>query len=200
MNTKNKNRIGSVKRATSETNVRVILNIDGSGKADVSTGIGFLDHMLILFAHHGRFDLEVKASGDIDVDLHHTVEDVGLVMGEAFKKAIGGAKGIKRYGHAVVPMDEAIALVTVDVSGRPFLVFNVDFTGPAIGEFDTQLPCEFFRAFANKANMTCHIQVPYGENDHHIIEAVFKAWGRALGQAALIDPAIQGVLSTKGVL
>ncbi|MBI9075993.1 MAG: imidazoleglycerol-phosphate dehydratase HisB [Desulfatibacillum sp.] len=200
MKTKQENRTGSLNRTTRETQVAITLNLDGTGAAQVETGIGFFDHMLTLFAHHGRFDLEVKAKGDLEVDLHHTVEDVGLVLGEVFRQALGEGRGIRRYGFFTVPMDEALAQVSIDLSGRPFLVFNVPFVGPSIREFDTQLPQEFFRAFVNKACVTCHIQVPYGDNDHHMIEAVFKAWGRALCQAASIDPDVQGIPSTKGVL
>ncbi|SHL00458.1 imidazoleglycerol-phosphate dehydratase [Desulfatibacillum alkenivorans DSM 16219] len=200
METKQKNRIGSLSRTTKETQVEIALNLDGTGEVQVDTGIGFFDHMLTLFGCHGRFDLKIKAVGDLEVDLHHTVEDVGLVLGEVFKKALGDGAGIRRYGFSVVPMDEALAQVALDLSGRPFLVFSVPFAGPSIGEFDTQLPQEFFRAFVNKAGATCHIQVPYGENDHHMIEAVFKAWGRALRQAASIDPDVRGIPSTKGVL
>ena len=189
-----------IERATRETRVRAALKIGGAGRAEMATGIGFLDHMLTLFAVHGRFDLLVAASGDTHVDFHHTVEDVGIVLGDALGKAIGDGAGLSRYGHAVVPMDEALAEVSVDLSRRPFLVFDAAFAGERIGDFDTQLFEEFFRALAHRAGITLHVLVPYGKNDHHRIEAVFKAAGRALSLAFAPDPRGGGVPSSKGVL
>jgi imidazoleglycerol-phosphate dehydratase len=188
------------KRATGETDVSVSLVVDGSGKVGIDTGIGFLDHMLTLFCVHGRFDLGVKAKGDTQVDFHHTVEDVGIVLGDAIKKALSLRKGVRRYGNAVIPMDETLASVTLDLSNRPYLVFKVPFVSATVGGFDTQLFGEFFRALVTRAGITCHIQVPYGANDHHMIEAVFKAFGRALAAAMEIDPKAPDVFSSKGVL
>ncbi len=193
-------RKAEVRRETAETAVSVNVCLDGSGEHDIGTGIGFLDHMLVLFSVHGLFDLAVRAKGDVQVDLHHTVEDVGLVLGDAFAQALGDKTGIRRYGNAAVPMDEALATAAVDVSGRPFLVYHVEFGSPAIGGFDTQLFLEFFRAFANRAHITCHLAVPYGANDHHRIEALFKALARALRQAVSRDDRVRGVPSSKGSL
>ncbi len=187
-------------RATKETEVSVAFKIDGRGEAEVSTGVPFLDHMLTLFAVHGLFGLSVKATGDTEVDFHHTVEDVGLVLGDALSEALGARKGLVRYGFSVVPMDEALAQVSIDLSKRPFLVFQVPFSGPSIKDFDTQLPKEFFQALVTRGGLTCHVNVPYGENDHHMTEAVFKAFGRALDQATRSDPRVEGVPSSKGVL
>jgi imidazoleglycerol-phosphate dehydratase len=188
------------KRTTKETDVYVALRADGKGNADIATGIGFLDHMLTLFCVHGRLDLAVKAKGDTEVDYHHTVEDVGIVLGDALKKTLAGRKGVRRYGSALVPMDEALASVALDLSNRPYLVFKVPFASATVGGFDTQLFSEFFRALVTRAGITCHIQVPYGANDHHMIEAVFKAFGRALAAAMEIDPHAPEVFSSKGVL
>ncbi|MBW1989879.1 MAG: imidazoleglycerol-phosphate dehydratase HisB [Deltaproteobacteria bacterium] len=193
-------RKATVSRKTNETSVEATLRLEGSGKAEISTGIGFMDHMLTLLAVHGLLDLSVSARGDVDVDLHHTVEDVGLVLGQALAEALGDKTGIRRYGSAWVPMDEALGVAHIDVSGRPFLVFEVEFSSPAIMNFDTQLFLEFFRAFATKAGITCHLSVPYGKNDHHKIEAVFKALGRALNVAVSKDPRVAGVPSSKGAL
>lgn len=187
-------------RKTKETQVSVSLRINGTGETDISTGAPFLDHMLVLFAAHGLFDLGIRASGDTDVDFHHTVEDVGLVLGEALSEALGDRAGLRRYGQAGIPMDEALAQVALDLSKRPFLVFNVPFSGPSINGFDTQLFKEFFRALVQRGGLTCHILVPYGENDHHKIEAAFKAFGRALDLATQKDSRVQGVPSSKGVL
>jgi imidazoleglycerol-phosphate dehydratase len=187
-------------RSTKETKVAAAVRINGAGRAEVSTGVPFFDHMLVLFAVHGLFDINVRAEGDTNVDMHHTVEDVGLVLGDAFREALGERAKIRRYGHAVIPMDEALALVAVDLSMRPVLVFNVPFSGPAIGNFDTQLPREFFQAFVSRAGMACHVNVMYGTNDHHMVEAVFKAFGRAMDQAVQNDPRVPGVPSSKGVL
>ena len=193
-------RKASVQRKTGETDISVELDLDGSGTPAVDTGIGFFDHMLTLWAVHGFFDLSLKAIGDLEVDFHHTVEDVGIALGDAFRQALGDRKGIQRYGHAVTPMDETLSAVSVDLSNRPFLVFNVPLSSSAGRVFDTLLAKEFFRAFAVHAGMTLHINVRYGENEHHIIESVFKATGRALDQAVASDQRIAGVRSSKGSL
>ncbi|MGE5614857.1 MAG: imidazoleglycerol-phosphate dehydratase HisB [Bacillota bacterium] len=193
-------RISEIKRKTAETNITVKLCVDGSGKSDVDTGIGFFDHMLTLFSKHGLFDLELKARGDLQVDCHHTVEDTGIVLGQALKEALGGKEGIRRYGTSVVPMDEALASVSVDIGGRPYLVFNVNYSYESAGGMDAGLVKEFFRALAVNAGMNIHINVHYGSNNHHIIEAVFKAFARALDDATGVDPRISGVMSTKGIL
>lgn len=193
-------RKAEVKRVTGETNVLLRLVIDGKGQARVDTGVSFLNHMLALFAKHGLFDVTLDASGDLDVDDHHTVEDVGIVLGQAIKESIGDKKSIKRYGTSFVPMDEALAMVSIDLSGRPFLVFDAAFSSDRVGEMQTQMVEEFFRAVAFNAGMTLHIKVFYGKNDHHIIEAIFKAFGRALDEASRTDERIEGVMSTKGSL
>ncbi len=195
-------RIASIVRRTLETDIQLTLNLDGTGKRDISTGIGFFDHMLTLFTVHGFFDLSVRATGDLHVDLHHTVEDAGLVLGDAFEKALGDRKGIRRYGHAVVPMDETLTAVTVDLSRRPYLVFRVpdgSFSG-ADDHFNVGLCKEFFRAFAVRAAMNLHINVWYGENQHHVLESMFKAAGRALDEAVSLDGRITDIHSTKGDL
>lgn len=187
-------------RTTKETRIHLTLDLDGSGSVNISTGIPFLDHMLSLFAVHGFFDLTVAASGDLEVDHHHTVEDVGLVLGDVLRQALGDRSGIKRYGHAVTPMDEALTSVSVDLSNRPFLVFHpAGLTGSGV-RFDIALTKEFFRAFANRCGMNLHINVHYGENPHHVIESIFKAAGRALDEATAFDGRITGVRSTKGAL
>jgi len=194
------NRMADVDRKTKETAITMKLCLDGTGKHEIDTGVPFFDHMLSLFSVHGFFDLFITARGDLEVDLHHTIEDVGLVLGDAFNKALGDRKGIRRYGHVVLPMDDAMASVTVDLSNRPYLVYNVTpmlFPG---GNFDIGLAREFFRAFSTQGGMNLHINVFYGQNEHHIIESVFKAAGRALDQATSIDERIKGVRSTKGVL
>ena len=207
-------RTSSVDRKTNETDISIRLNIDGTGKAYADTGVGFFDHMLKSLGKHGRFDMSVKCKGDIYVDFHHTVEDVGIALGEAYKECLGNKIGIKRYGVAFTPMDEAMAEVAVtvsdlnysedniqaiiDASGRPFLVFNAEFALPMVGEFPTELVEEFFRAFAMHSMTALHINVPYGKNTHHIIEAIFKSVGRALCEAATIDN--KTLMSTKGVL
>lgn len=193
-------RKAEISRKTNETDVYVKLNVNGRGKYEIDTGIGFLDHMLILFAKHGLFDISIKAKGDLYVDAHHTVEDIGIVMGQALKEALGDKSCVKRYGTAHVPMDEALAMVVLDLSGRPFLVFDARFTADRVGEMDTELVEEFFRAFAFNAGINLHIKVLYGSNNHHIIEAIFKAFGRALDEATVVDERIDGVMSTKGVL
>lgn len=194
-------RIAEVKRKTKETEINIKLDISGTGNHEISSGIPFFDHMLSLFAVHGFFDVSIFAKGDIEVDFHHTVEDVGLVLGDAFDKALGDRKGIKRYGHAVVPMDDALTSVTVDLSNRPFLVYNVsDITCSSAGSFDIHIAKEFFRAFATRSGMNLHINVLYGENEHHVIESIFKAAGKALDQATSFDDRISTVCSTKGSL
>lgn len=193
-------RIGEDKRKTAETGISIRIGLDGDGMNDISTGIAFFDHMLTLFAVHGFFDLTVKAQGDIDIDLHHTVEDVGLVLGNAISKALGDRKGIKRYGYAVTPMDDALANVAVDFSNRPYLVYNVPSVMDKGSSFDLPITKEFFRAFAVRSGMNLHINVMYGENEHHIIESIFKAVGRAIDQAVCFDERISGVRSSKGLL
>ncbi len=193
-------RPAKVERKTKETEITVALDLDGTGTAQIETGIPFLNHMLESCARHGLFDLGLKARGDIEVDLHHTVEDVGLALGQAFKEALGDKQGLRRFGEASVPLDEALARVVVDLSGRPYLSYNVKVRPGRVGNFDTDLPHEFFQAFANQLGMNLHIDVAQGENPHHIIEACFKAFARAMEGATRVDPRIKGVLSTKGSL
>ena len=193
-------RVAEVERETKETGIHIKLNLNGSGKHEISTGIPFFDHMLTLFAVHGFFDLSIDARGDIDVDFHHTVEDVGLVLGDAFEKALGSRKGIKRFGNAITPMDDALTSVAVDLSKRPFLVFNIPSGAKTAGDTFMSLTKEFFRAFANWGGMNLHVNVFYGENEHHIIESIFKASGRALDQATSFDKRIKDIRSSKGVL
>ena len=194
------NRQSELSRKTTETLIEAKLNIDGTGNGDIAIGIPFFDHMLTLLAAHGFFDLNIRAKGDIEVDFHHTIEDVGLVLGDLFNQALGKREGIKRYGYAVTPMDEAIASVAVDLSMRPFLVYRLPSDIPKTGESFSILGKEFFRAFATRGGMNLHIDVGYGENEHHMIEAVFKAVGRALDIATSLDDRIVGVHSTKGSL
>ncbi len=191
-------RNAEITRKTKETDIAVKLELDGSGKTDISTGIGFFDHMLTAFAVHGGMDLTVKVKGDLYVDGHHSVEDTGIVLGKAFAQAIGDMKGIKRYGTEFIPMDEALGFASLDISGRPYLVFNASFSDDRIGEFDTCLTEEFFRAFAFNAGITLHMKCEYGKNDHHIAEALFKAAAHALKDAKEISG--NEILSTKGVL
>ena len=193
-------RTAKLSRHTKETKVELSLNLDGKGAASVHTGVGFFDHMLDLLSRHSLIDLDVTAEGDLQVDAHHTVEDVGIVLGQALEKALGDKRGIHRYGWAIVPMDESLAQVAVDLSGRPAFVFNVAFTGAAIGGFPTELVEEFFKALATSARMNLHVAVPYGTNNHHIAEAVFKATARALRQATSRDPRSDDIPSTKGSL
>lgn len=194
-------RTADISRQTKETRIRLSLNLDGSGKSSPKTGVGFFDHMLDLLARHSLIDLDVQAEGDLDVDSHHTVEDVGIVLGQAIERALGDKRGIHRYGWAIVPMDEALAQVALDLSGRPALVFNVPFRPGSIGTFPTELVEEFFKALANSARMNLHVTVPYGSNNHHIAEAAFKAVARALRQAVTGDPRAADVVpSTKGSL
>ena len=195
------NRRAEISRETSETAITVALGLDGEGRADIATGIGFLDHMLTALARHGLFDLKVRAKGDLHVDFHHTTEDVGIVIGQCLRQALGDKRGIRRYGAAVIPMDEALAEAAVDISGRPFLAWSVTFAQPKIGEMDTELFEEFFRALAFNAGITLHITQKAGTNAHHVAEACFKALARALREAVEPDPrAISAIPSTKGVL
>ena len=191
-------RKGIVIRNTLETKIKVEINLDGSGEAKIDTGVGFLDHMLTLMAFHGKFDLTILAKGDLCVDDHHTIEDIGICLGEAFKEAIGDRRGIRRYSTVYIPMDESLAYTSVDISNRPYLVFNVDFTSEKIGNMSTQMFKEFFRAFVNESRITLHINLLYGENDHHKIEAVFKSFARALKEGSEIIS--KEVSSSKGVL
>ena len=193
-------RTATIDRKTAETDIQLTLNVDGSGQADVATGVGFLDHMLILFAKHGAFDLKVRAAGDLEVDQHHTVEDTGICLGQALKDAIGDKAGIRRYGHFTLPMDETLATVAVDLGGRFALAIQADFPSQKIGDFDSELVEEFWRAFAANALCNLHILVHYGRNSHHISEAIFKATARALRMATESDPRMTGVPSTKGTL
>ena len=193
-------RKAKVERKTKETEITIEINIDGSGKGNIKTSIPFLDHMLELLTQHGLFDITVRAKGDIEVDYHHTVEDIGICMGECFKKALGDFKGIKRYGESTVPMDESIGSVVLDICNRPKLVFDAPLVKEKVGTFDSELVKEFFNAFAQKSGMSLLVKVPYGDNTHHIIEAVFKAFARALDMASTIDKRITGVMSTKGEL
>ena len=193
-------RIGRVERNTSETKIKMELNLDGSGKTQIDTGIGFFDHMLNGFARHGLFDLDVKAEGDLIVDCHHTVEDTGIVLGNAIRKAVGNKQGIKRYGSLMLPMDESLVLCAVDLSGRPYLVYDAEFTSDRVGYLDTEMVREFFYAVSYAAGMNLHLKLMYGSNNHHIIEAMFKACAKALDEATVYDRRIQNVLSTKGSL
>jgi imidazoleglycerol-phosphate dehydratase len=193
-------RTGEITRKTGETDITLKLNLDGKGQSDIATGCGFLDHMLTLFAKHGRFDLEVKCVGDTYVDDHHTVEDVGICLGKAIREALGDRVGIRRVGSAYMPMDEALAFAAIDISGRPYLAWNAEFTAPMCGMMDTQLAEEFFRAVTVNAGLTVHMNLIAGRNDHHKMEALFKAFGLALRDAVRVDANIQGVLSTKGAL
>ena len=191
-------RKGIVIRNTLETKIKVEINLDGSGEAKIDTGVGFLDHMLTLMAFHGKFDLTILAKGDLCVDDHHTIEDIAICLGEAFKEAIGDRRGIRRYSTVYIPMDESLAYTSIDISNRPYLVFNVDFTAEKIGNMSTQMFKEFFRAFVNESRITLHINLLYGENDHHKIEAVFKSFARALKEGSEIIS--KEVSSSKGVL
>jgi imidazoleglycerol-phosphate dehydratase len=193
-------RVADVKRDTKETQIRVKINLDGSGVGKFDTGVPFLDHMLDQVARHGVFDLEISARGDLHIDAHHTVEDIGITLGQAFAQALGGKQGIRRYGHAYVPLDEALSRVVVDLSGRPGLEFNIKFVRARIGEFDVDLVHEFFQGFINHALVTLHVDNLKGDNAHHQAETAFKAFGRALRMAAELDTRTQGVPSTKGML
>ena len=187
-------------RKTKETDISLHLNLDGTGSSSINTGIGFFDHMLDGFARHGLFDLKVNVAGDLAVDCHHTIEDTGIVLGNAIKEAVGDKKGIRRYGSCILPMDETLVLCAVDLSGRPYLVFDGEFTTDRVGYMDTEMVKEFFYAFSYTAGMNLHIRVLSGGNNHHMIEAMFKAFAKALDQATVIDPRITDILSTKGSL
>jgi len=194
-------RIAKVERKTKETDIKLSINLDGKGQYSINTSIPFLDHMLSLMCKHGIFDMKLKAKGDIDIDFHHTVEDIGIVLGKAVRQTLGDMKGISRYGQATVPMDEALASVSLDVSGRPYLVYKVSFPKKSkIKNFDPDLIEDFLQAFVSNSGITLHVESPYGRNTHHIIEAVFKALGRALRNAVSIDPKIKGIPTTKGRL
>ncbi|GEP10561.1 imidazoleglycerol-phosphate dehydratase HisB [Methylobacterium gnaphalii] len=194
-------RAASISRRTAETDVNVSIGLDGTGKATVATGVGFLDHMLELFARHGLFDLDVQVTGDLHVDQHHTTEDAGIALGQAFAQALGDKRGIRRYADLHLPMDEALTRVAVDISGRPFLVFKTAFHVEKIGQFDTELVREWFQAFAMNAGITLHVETLYGDNAHHIAESCFKGLARALREAVAVDPREDGrVPSTKGSL
>lgn len=193
-------RISNVDRVTKETDIKMILNLDGSGKADISSGVGFFDHMLDGFARHGLFDLDLRVKGDLHVDCHHTIEDVGIVLGAAIKEALGNKEGIKRYGSLMLPMDETLVLCAIDLSGRPYFVFDAAFTCDKVGDMDTEMVREFFYAVSYAAGMNLHLKVMYGTNNHHMIEGLFKAFAKALDQASMFDDRIQGVLSTKGTI
>src|SRR5580658_6483599 len=200
MSKTNPSRRAEISRQTKETRVRVELNLDGAGRTEPRTGVGFFDHMLDLLGRHSLIDLTVEAEGDLQIDAHHTVEDVGIVLGQAIEKAVGDKRGIYRYGWAIVPMDESLAQVAVDLSGRPAFVFNARFNGSSIGSFPTELVDEFWKAVATSAKMNLHVTVPYGTNNHHIAEAIFKAAAKALRQAVSFDPRNDEVPSTKGSL
>lgn len=194
-------RYSEIKRKTKETDIELSLKLDGTGKCEIDTGVGFFDHMLTLFASHGMFDLTVKCNGDLEVDAHHTVEDIGICLGLAFAEALGDMKGIKRYADKIIPMDEALILNAVDISGRPHLAFDLDVPAKKVGNFDTELVSEFFLAFVRNAKMTLHIKKLAGRNTHHIIEGCFKAFGRIMDEATMLDSRRLNVLpSTKGVL
>lgn len=193
-------RTANIRRTTRETDIDLRLDLDGKGRAAIQTGVGFLDHMLTLWTVHGFFDLTMKATGDLSVDAHHTVEDVGICLGMAVSEALGDLGRLRRYGNASVPMEETLARVDLDLCRRPYLVFKCEFPSPKVGDFDTELIEEFLRAFSVNSGMTLHIQVPYGKNSHHMAEAVFKALGRAMERAIRIDHRLEGALSSKGTL
>ena len=193
-------RTASIKRDTKETRIALTLSLDGTGSADLDTGIGFFDHMLDGFARHGFFDLSVKVDGDLFVDGHHTVEDTGIVLGQAIAEAVGDKKGIKRFGSMILPMDETLVLCAIDLSGRPYFAFDAEFTTDRVGDMDTEMVREFFYAVSYSAGMNLHMKVLSGTNNHHIIEALFKAFGKALDDASSYDPRITDILSTKGSL
>ena len=193
-------RVASVERNTTETRIVLSLDLDGKGQCDCNTGIGFFDHMLEQLARHGLFDLQVRAEGDLEVDAHHTVEDVGIVLGQALDQALAERTGIRRFGHALVPLDEALSRAVVDISGRPGFFFRAEFNREQVGELDLQLLPEFFRALTNHAGLTVHLESLYGENAHHCVESLFKAFARALRTAVELDPRVAGIPSTKGSL
>ena len=194
------NRIAKIERKTKETDIKLTINLDGEGKTKIQTGIGFFDHMLDGFARHGLFDLELSVKGDLDVDCHHTIEDTGIVLGKAIAEALGEKKGIKRYGSFMLPMDETLALCAIDLSGRPFLNFKANFTAKKLGDFDTEMFREFFYAVSYSASMNLHLKIMDGINNHHMSEALFKAFGKALDVASMEEPRMKDVWSTKGSL
>lgn len=187
-------------RTTKETTIDLDFSIDGTGQTTINTGVGFLDHMLVLMTKHGQFNLTVECDGDLDVDQHHTVEDIGIVLGQAFDKCIGSKEKIQRYATKTIPMDEALSTVAIDISGRPYLVYNVEGLKDKVGDFDTELVEEFFHGFVNHARLTLHINLVYGTNSHHMIESIFKGFGRALAKASHMNKNILGIPSTKGIL
>ena len=193
-------RTATIDRSTKETSINLTLDLDGRGEHQIESGVPFFDHMLTQIARHGFFDLHLKAKGDLEIDAHHTVEDIGICLGEAFKKALGDKSGVRRYGRGSMPMHEALAAVVLDFSGRPFLVFNVPLPKAQVGNFELELVEEFFTAFCNHAGANVHVNLAYGENLHHIVEAVFKAFARALDEATQFDSRVEGVLSSKGTL
>ncbi|MEX1377102.1 MAG: imidazoleglycerol-phosphate dehydratase HisB [Eubacteriales bacterium] len=193
-------RKAEIKRKTNETDIYVSVNLDGEGKSEIDTGVGFFDHMLILFAKHSLMDIKISCKGDTFIDCHHTVEDVGIALGQAVKDALGEKKSITRYATCFLPMDEALAMVSMDISGRSYLVFDGEFSLPKLGDFDTEMVEDFFQAFSSACGVTLHVKVMYGRNTHHIIEAIFKAFAKAMDKATLVDNRITGVPSTKGVL
>lgn len=193
-------RAAHISRITNETNITMDLELDGTGKHTIETGIGFFDHMLSGFSKHGFFDMNLQCQGDLEVDCHHTIEDTGIVLGNAIKEAAGDKKGIRRYGYCLLPMDETLVLCAVDLSGRPYLAYDASFTADRVGDMDTEMAREFFYAISYSAGMNLHIKVMYGENNHHILEAMFKAFGKALDMAVSYDNRITDVLSTKGSL
>lgn len=193
-------RTGTCVRKTKETEIKVSINLDGTGRNEIHTGIGFFDHMLDGMARHGLFDLAVEVNGDLDVDCHHTIEDTGIVLGTALKEAFGDKSGMKRYGHVIIPMDETLALCAVDLAGRPYLKFDADFTVPKLGELDTEMVKEFFYAVSYSAMMNIHLKIMDGENNHHMAEALFKSFGKALDMATMEEPRIKEAWTTKGSL
>ena len=193
-------RIAKIERNTLETKIQLSINLDGSGLGTIRTGVGFFDHMLTLFAKHSLLDIELLVDGDIHIDAHHTVEDTGIALGKALVQAVGDKAGIRRYGHAVVPMDESLAMAAIDLSGRPFLVFRGQLPQVMIGQFPAELAEEFFRGFSSAGLLNLHLEAVYGSNSHHLVEALFKATGRALRQAVENDPRVKGIPSTKGIL
>lgn len=193
-------RAAHISRVTSETNITMDFELDGRGEHSIQTGIGFFDHMLNGFSKHGFFDMNLQCKGDLEVDCHHTIEDTGIVLGAAIREAAGDKKGIRRYGHCLLPMDETLVLCAVDLSGRPYLAYDASFTSHRVGDMDTEMAKEFFYAVSYSAGMNLHIKVMYGENNHHILEAMFKAFGKALDMAVSYDSRITDVLSTKGSL
>ncbi len=193
-------RQAKIERSTAETSIKLDLTIDGTGKTAIQSGVGFLDHMLLLMTKHGLFDLAVTCNGDLEVDQHHSVEDIGIALGQAFQKALGNKEGITRYATVTTPMDEALSTISLDISGRPYFVYNVEGLKDKVGDFDTELVEEFFQAFVSNAKVTLHINLAYGKNTHHMIESIFKGFGRALDQATMLNPRVEGIPSTKGSL